>query len=604
VKRLLAVVAGLALALVGTMAVAAWLSTGNGDGSVVAATLAPPTAVNGSPTAGTGDVTVSWTASTGTLAPTGYYVYRTPDDGPAEPACGTTASSPVTATTCTDTGVPLGSYTYTVVAQFHGWTSASAPSDTVVVARAGQTVTITSSPTSPTYGGTYTLTATGGASGNPVVFGTSTPTVCSVSGSTVSFVHAGTCTLTADQAGSAYYDAAAQVTQQFTVAKAAQTVTFITTAPTNAVVGGTGYTPTALGGGSGNPVTFTIDPAASAVCSISGGIVSYQHVGTCVVDADQAGDADHLAANRVQQSIAVGKGSQAVNFTSSAPGAAKVSGATYAVTATGGASGNPVTFSSATPSVCTVAGSTVSFVGAGTCTINADQAGSADYLAAAQVQQSFSVTKNDQTITFTSTAPVSRAAGTTYPPTATASSGLTVSFTVSGACSITSGTVTFGPAAGTCTINADQAGNTAYNAASQVQQSVTVTAGDTTAPTFVSTYPSGGSFSQTNPFTASPCGTGRVCATVSDAGTGVASVTYTITADNGKCWTGSTFGNPPCSTNAMSLNSGTSANGVWRSGSTAITPLVPGNNRGYTLVFTATDVQGNVSTATVNFTSS
>jgi hypothetical protein len=586
------------------MAVAAWLSTGNGDGSVVAATLAPPTAVNGSPTAGTGDVTVSWTGSTGTLAPTGYYVYRTPDDGPAEPACGTTASSPVTATTCTDTGVPLGSYTYTVVAQFHGWTSASAPSDTVVVARAGQTVTITSSPTSPTYGGTYTLTATGGASGNPVVFGTSTPTVCSVSGSTVSFVHAGTCTLTADQAGSAYYDAAAQVTQQFTVAKAAQTVTFITTAPTNAVVGGTGYTPTALGGGSGNPVTFTIDPAASAVCSISGGIVSYQHVGTCVVDADQAGDADHLAANRVQQSIAVGKGSQAVNFTSSAPGAAKVSGATYAVTATGGASGNPVTFSSATPSVCTVAGSIVSFVGAGTCTINADQAGSADYLAAAQVQQSFSVTKNDQTITFTSTAPVSRAAGTTYTPTATASSGLTVSFTVSGACSITAGTITFGPAAGTCTINADQAGNTAYNAASQVQQSVTVTAGDTTAPTFVSTYPSGGSFSQTNPFTASPCGTGRVCATVSDAGTGVASVTYTITADNGKCWTGSTFGNPPCSTNAMSLNSGTSANGVWRSGSTAITPLVPGNNRGYTLVFTATDVQGNVSTATVNFTSS
>jgi hypothetical protein len=82
---------------------------------------------------------------------------------------------------------------------------------------------------------------------------------------------------------------------------------------------------------------------------------------------------------------------QMITFTSSAPTDATVGGPSYAVTATGGGSGNAVVFSSATPAVCTVTGSAVSFVGAGTCTIDANQAGNADYAAAAQVTQSFAV---------------------------------------------------------------------------------------------------------------------------------------------------------------------------------------------------------------------
>ena len=59
--------------------------------------------------------------------------------------------------------------------------------------------------------------------------------------------------------------------------------------------------------------------------------------------------------------------------------------------ATGGGSGNPVTFSSATSGVCTVSRSTVSFVGTGTCTLDANQAGNADYTAAPTATQSFAV---------------------------------------------------------------------------------------------------------------------------------------------------------------------------------------------------------------------
>ncbi|WP_131780660.1 fibronectin type III domain-containing protein, partial [Legionella bozemanae] len=69
--------------------------------------------------------------------------------------------------------------------------------------------------------------------------------------------------------------------------------------------------------------------------------------------------------------------------------------------------------------------------------------------------------------------------GDTYDVAATASSGLTVAITVdsssSSVCSISGSTVTFN-AAGTCTVNANQAGNAQYNAAPQLQQTITVVA--------------------------------------------------------------------------------------------------------------------------------
>jgi hypothetical protein len=56
------------------------------------------------------------------------------------------------------------------------------------------------------------------------------------------------------------------------------------------------------------------------------------------------------------------------------------------VTATA-SSGLAVTLSSLTPATCTVAGNTATFVAAGPCTIAADQAGNAAYLAAPEQTQ-------------------------------------------------------------------------------------------------------------------------------------------------------------------------------------------------------------------------
>ena len=363
------------------------------------------------------------------------------------------------------------------------------------VGKGSQTITFTSTaPAGATVGGpTYTVTATA-SSGLTVTFtiDASAASVCTISGSTVSFTGAGTCVIDANQAGDANYNAAPQKQQSFPVGKSDQTITFTSTAPANAKVGGPTYTVTATAS-SGLTVAFTIDASASTVCTISGSTVSFIGVGNCVIDANQAGDANYNAAPQKQQSFPVIKGDQTITFTSTAPGGAKVGGPTYTVAATA-SSGLPVTFTidASASSVCTISGSTVSFIGTGTCVIDANQAGNANYNAAPQKQQSFLVAKGDQTINFTSTAPANaKFGGPTYTVTATASSGLAVTFTIdasaSAVCSISGSTVSF-IGAGTCVIDANQAGNANYNAAPQAQQSFLVAKADQTI-SFTSTAP-------------------------------------------------------------------------------------------------------------------
>ena len=321
------------------------------------------------------------------------------------------------------------------------------------------------------------MAATGGGSGNPVTFTVdpSASSVCSIAGSTVSFTAVGTCKVNANQAGNANYEPAAQVQQSFAVAKGDQAIVFTSTAPSGAKVGGSTYAVAATGGGSGNPVTFTVDPSASSVCSIAGSTVSFTAVGTCKVNANQAGNANYEPAAQVQQSFAVAKGDQTVSFGALADKRFDESPVTMSATAS---SGLAVSFSSATPGVCTIAGASVSFVSVGTCTVNANQAGSSNWNAAPQVQQSFQVTKGNQTISFAALAD-RRFDESPITVGATASSGSAVAFSSAtpGVCSVTGTSVTF-VSVGTCTVNANQAGSSNWNAAPQVQQSFQVLKGN------------------------------------------------------------------------------------------------------------------------------
>jgi hypothetical protein len=88
--------------------------------------------------------------------------------------------------------------------------------------------------------------------------------------------------------------------------QATQTITFTSTPPNPALVGGS-YAPSATGGGSGNPIVFSIDSSSAAgACKLGGGTVSFTGPGLCVVDADQAGNATYLPAVQKQQSFTIG----------------------------------------------------------------------------------------------------------------------------------------------------------------------------------------------------------------------------------------------------------------------------------------------------------
>jgi hypothetical protein len=106
-------------------------------------------------------------------------------------------------------------------------------------------------------------------------------------------------------------------------------------------------------------------------------------------------------------------------------------------------------------------------VGTDKCVIEVSQAATANYLAGGPVPDSFNIAKANQTITFGTIA--NKVVGTNFTVSATASSGLPVSFSASGSCTVSGNTVSV-TGVGPCTITASQAGNGNYNAATPVPQ--------------------------------------------------------------------------------------------------------------------------------------
>lgn len=123
-------------------------------------------------------------------------------------------------------------------------------------------------------------------------------------------------------------------------------------------------------------------------------------VGNVAVKANYSGNATYSSSESAVVNISVAAIAQTITF--NALSNKFTTDTAFTVTATGGASANAVIFSSATPSVCTATGSngaTITLVSAGTCTINANQAGSANYSAANQVGRSFTVSAR-HTVTY------------------------------------------------------------------------------------------------------------------------------------------------------------------------------------------------------------
>jgi hypothetical protein len=266
---------------------------------------------------------------------------------------------------------------------------------------------------------TVSLSANGGASGNPVVFtvdssstGTGTISTSTLSNgtstATLTVTGAGNIVINANQPGNTNYLAAAQVPQTVVVNQAAQAITFVPlTQAFHYIVTGATLSIQAAGGGSDQAITFTVDKSSTMTGSFSASTVSgatstttltmpanqSPTSGTIVVDANQAGNTNYLAAPQTQMTITVAAPLPTQSITFPLP-QTQVGGTTLTLTAAA-SSGFPVVYTSSTTSVCTVSGSVATFASvtsASTCTITASQPGDNIYYAAAfPVTVSFTV---------------------------------------------------------------------------------------------------------------------------------------------------------------------------------------------------------------------
>ena len=236
------------------------------------------------------------------------------------------------------------------------------------------------------FGASGPLSTSGGSGTGAVSYSSNNPSVCSIAGTTLIAAGVGSCIITATKATDTTYNAASD-TFTLTVNKATQATLNAFANPTTVPYQATSALST-TGGSGGGAVTYASN---NGNCTIVSATLTGAIVGSCIVTATKATDANYNAATGTVN-VTVAQAGQTISFgtlpnkfTNSPP---------FTVSASGGVSGNPVMF--AASGVCTsggVNGSTITLTGAiGTCTVNANQAGNTNYAAATQVSQSFAVT--------------------------------------------------------------------------------------------------------------------------------------------------------------------------------------------------------------------
>ena len=293
----------------------------------------------------------------------------------------------------------------------------------------------------------------------------------------------GTCTVTAEQPGTPTVDPAS-ASASFTVSVGGQSIFFADLADRHIgqrqQVVANAY--------SQLPVTLSVDPSATGVCSLSDTtalfvdptppVITANAAGTCIVTATQAGEDGYWnPAVPVTRTFRVLKADQTIAV---APLNRLRYGMSQRVEATA-SSGLPVFLSvhPSSASICSLSGTVVTAIGIGNCLVTAMQAGDAEHEAATAVTRSFAVDRasNEISLLLSPLPPGGLGVGETTVATATSTALLPVTVTVdasaAGVCSLSGATVT-ATALGTCSLTATQEGNENTFAATPVQRSFEV----------------------------------------------------------------------------------------------------------------------------------
>jgi hypothetical protein len=359
-------------------------------------------AVNFVTTAPTGTGVPTLSATSGTLTTLGSTLAATAgswnDQGDAAASTAfkwQVCANPADVNSCTDisgatgsTFVPDatldGAYIRSVTTRTNvaGVSTPQASAMTGPMTRSAQTISFTG-PSTQTFA--TSPMALGGtlSSGLDLTYTSLTPSVCSTSGSQVTMLSSGTCTLEASHAGNGVFLPATPVQQSFAVNRASQTLAITTPAQVVAVGSSLPLAASAPGGGS---ITYTVT-SGGAFCSISGSTLVSTGPGDCTVEATIAQDGPYLAATSAPITF---QSRIARTASLSVPSGALLSDGSVQVSASLSAGGSPGIYAGP-PEVCRASGTTIILIGNGECIVSANADADGTYARAEAVTRIFRV---------------------------------------------------------------------------------------------------------------------------------------------------------------------------------------------------------------------
>jgi len=387
-------------------------------------------------------------ASNGTSTPADTATATTATDTPAatmvptDIPTGTSTDTPTATDTPTDTAIPTNTATNTpteVATETATATATDTPTNTptsIPTDTPASPPTETPTPTnqtitfgplgSKTYGdAAFTVSATGGNSGMPVVFSIDSTTsgVCTATnanGTTITIHAAGICTIDANQAGNSTYNPAQQKQQSFTVNKATLTITpahdsisYGDAAPTS----GWGYTASGfVNGDTATTTTITGNPSGCGTSYVQGNAPGSSYAITCT-------DTSGMSADNYTFGLATGSltvATRAITVTASNAGYTygDTPPASYGATATAGSLAGSDSLSGLGVTCSPVDSSNVPFTPTGTTaagdyTILCSGGNTTDY---SYTYQTGTLTVAPRPITVTAGSPASQTYGVTSAP--------------------------------------------------------------------------------------------------------------------------------------------------------------------------------------------
>jgi hypothetical protein len=167
-----------------------------------------------------------------------------------------------------------------------------------------QTISFTN-PSAMTVGDADQTLTVSASSALTVSLTTADSSICTIVSGKAHAVAAGTCSITAAQAGDSTYSAATSVTRTFTISASApslsaQTISF--TNPSAMTVGDADQTLTVS---ASSALAVSLTTANSSICTIVSGKAHAVAAGTCSITASQAGDSTYSAATSVTRTFTI-----------------------------------------------------------------------------------------------------------------------------------------------------------------------------------------------------------------------------------------------------------------------------------------------------------